>query len=268
MRTCLSVTAALGLIVAMSADSAAEPLAPTEPWTVDFAPAWCVAVRPFGDAQKPIFLTIKPAPEGDVVQLSVVKDGGSSLGMQEEATIDLGVGDPIKVKQLLYGTNKKTVRMVNFAGEQASRLAQASRLTWTMPGADRDLQTGSLAQLMEMLEKCRKDLRQYWNVPEGTQAKLASPPGLKKPLISLFSSDDYPSQAVWNRESGTASIMMLVDETGKLRDCMVTQTSGVATLDAMTCIIVRDRGKFIPAVGLDGKPARGVLTQRVRWVMP
>jgi protein TonB len=60
----------------------------------------------------------------------------------------------------------------------------------------------------------------------------------------------------------------MVDQTGALQDCLVEGTSGVATLDAMVCIVLRSRAKFHPAIDAQGKPARSVLSTRVKWVMP
>ena len=65
-----------------------------------------------------------------------------------------------------------------------------------------------------------------------------------------------------------ATIVALIDEKGEMADCAVIETSGIAALDAQTCFIMRKRGKFAPAIGQDGKPAKGVFTQRIRWEMP
>jgi protein TonB len=89
-----------------------------------------------------------------------------------------------------------------------------------------------------------------------------------KPLVSLFSTDDYPSDAVFKRQSGYAHVVVMVDEKGQIVDCTLIATSGIAVLDAQTCIILRKRGKFTPAIGADGKPTKGIFHQRVNWEMP
>ena len=107
-----------------------------------------------------------------------------------------------------------------------------------------------------------------WNASSATKALLKQEPRLDKPVVELFSTDDYPSQAVFAEQSGTAKVVGLIDEKGEMADCMVVETSGVAVLDAQTCNKVKERGKFSPAIGQDGKPAKSVFETRVRWVMP
>jgi protein TonB len=58
--------------------------------------------------------------------------------------------------------------------------------------------------------------------------------------------------------------VVLVDEAGKVADCTLLETSGVAALDAQTCAIIQRRARYKPAIGLDGKAARAVDTARIR----
>ena len=66
---------------------------------------------------------------------------------------------------------------------------------------------------------------------------------------------------------GAVSLALLIDEQGKVADCTVTQTSGVAALDAQSCAIIKERGKFSPAIGHDGKPAKSSWLQRINWAL-
>jgi len=77
-----------------------------------------------------------------------------------------------------------------------------------------------------------------------------------------------PWDAVRQGQSGLAHVVVLVDENGRMADCTLIATSGIAVLDAQTCIILRNRGKFAPAIGADGKPTKGTFHQRVNWEMP
>jgi TonB family protein len=122
----------------------------------------------------------------------------------------------------------------------------------------------SIGKVLDGLERCNADLRKYWNVGDAG-AKLSRYAQPKRPLRDYFSSSDYPAQAMQQMEEGSSTIMMMIDEGGGLKDCMVEQTSGIATLDAMTCAILRDRAKFEPARDALGKPVRSVLTTKVNW---
>jgi protein TonB len=125
-----------------------------------------------------------------------------------------------------------------------------------------------MTALMKTLANCRDSLRKYYHIDQALQDQLKSRARTVAPLVSIFSTDDYPAQAVFNRDSGLSSIVLLVDENGKLADCMVDQTSGVASLDAMSCQIIRQRAKFVPAIVPDGKPAKDAMTTRIRWERP
>jgi protein TonB len=81
----------------------------------------------------------------------------------------------------------------------------------------------------------------------------------------VFSDDDYPWAAMKKNQSGAITVAVLVDEKGKVSDCTVIETSGVASLDAQSCAIITSRARLRPAVGLDGKPAKGAFVQKIRW---
>jgi hypothetical protein len=246
----------------------AQPVAANGRWLVDYAEHQCVATREFGAAKDPWFLVIKPSPTSDVVQLVLVKDGGSSDAVQENAKLTLGKAPPFRVQQLRYAVKGKGFRLINLTAEQASALADAEVIEWTGDGLGRSFSTGPLKKLMKTLADCRSNLRDYWNINPDKAAAFKTQVKSVKPLVSYFSTDDYPRQAVWNRDGGLTSVVILVDEKGAVRDCMIDGTSGIATLDAMTCIVVRQRAKFEAATDKDGKPVRSFLMTRVRWAMP
>jgi outer membrane biosynthesis protein TonB len=123
-----------------------------------------------------------------------------------------------------------------------------------------------IGQVLDGLDKCNADLRHYWHADEAGLASLSKRATPLKPLRDYFSDSDYPGQADREGDSGISSVVLMVDETGKPRDCLVEETSGIATLDAQTCAILLERAKFAPALDAAGKPARSVFTQRVKWI--
>ena len=246
----------------------AKPLQPAGKWVVDFGDSRCVAQRIYGEAGNPIYLHVKAPAVGDGLQLSVAVKGSNGYGVQESAKLTFGNGAPIQLSQLRFGVEKKQVRMVNLTKAQIGQLASASELRWSTANLDYSMPLGPMGNLIKIVEKCRSTLGDYWNGTPEKMALLQQTPTMNTTIRRLFSTNDYPSQAVFNDQSGTAHIVALIDEKGQMADCMVVETSGAAVLDAQTCIIMRKRGKFSPAVGADGKPAKGIFAQRVRWEMP
>lgn len=245
--------------------AATTSLAPAGNWAVDYAERQCVASRRFDDRGKQLTLAIKPSPTSDVVQLNLLRPGREMAGVQVDAEVTYGEALPLKVKQLSYGTPTANIRQINLTGDQATLLASAKAVGWNASSENLSLNTGSLAPVMKALATCRADLRDYWNITPERSAKLRSPAKPAAGLVSLFSTNDYPPDAIRSEQSGTTSVVLLIDETGKVVECMIDGTSEIAVLDAKTCIVIRSRGKFTAALGEDGKPVRSYLMTRIRW---
>jgi len=242
-------------------------LAPLGKWQVDYDVEQCAASRQFGDARDPVTFMIKPSPTSDVVQLLLLMKGFESSARQLDAVVTLGDAPPVKVSQLNYGLQVRT-RLINLAADEASPLSRANKVVWQGRGADVELETGSLQRVMTTLEDCRKKLRDFWNISPERAQMVKQGPAPAKPIVTLFTSGHYPAQALRAGDSGTTSVMTLVDENGLVRECMIDQTSGYATLDAQTCIVIRNHARFQPALDHHGKPVRSYYGQRVRWEMP
>ena len=98
---------------------------------------------------------------------------------------------------------------------------------------------------------------------------LTSPePKSRQPLVTLFRFDDYPSEVLAKRESGTVVYDFEIGPDGKVSDCTVTESSGSKSLDRVTCEIIRKRARFKATIGPDGKPAVSHETGRVSWNLP
>ena len=259
---------ALGLVL-LSSPSLAEPkaMAPAGKWMIDFADQQCVAAREFGTADDMLHLAIKPSPGSEVVQVSLISNGNNAAGVQNDVQIAFDGDPPIRIKELQYGVQKKRARMINLTAEQADRMSSATSMDWLLRGTDRRLEIGSMTTVMKLLADCKKDLRAYWNAGlEESDFKKA--PKALKPLSKYFVSTDYPQQAWSAGDTGTTSVVMLIDEKGKLADCMVDATSGIPTIDAMTCLVLRQRAEYSPGIDANGKPARSMVAAKIKWQLP
>lgn len=261
---------------------AAAPLQPTGKWEVQYADSSCVAKRSFGDH----ILAIQPAPLGLTTRIIVEAPGRAMRARQYPATIvpEDGV-DGIKASTLIYPLATKGRRGMQvivptatmdriekggrlriFAGHKARKstggMADAAEKTQV------DLALGSTASLSSAMDTCMADLRKHWGMVDG---KLPEPPqrtSAKGDVRALFTGDDYPLDAMSANQSGTTRMLLMIDEKGNVIDCAVTESSGVATLDAMGCQVIRERARFTPALDANGKPTRDtVVTPPVRWMI-
>jgi len=87
-------------------------------------------------------------------------------------------------------------------------------------------------------------------------------------LNRLFSSDDYPMNAIRREEQGTVAFRLSISRRGSVADCVVTSSSGSDALDEATCDILERRAAYEPARNAEGKRVPDQDTGRIRWVLP
>ncbi|HYW14715.1 MAG TPA: TonB family protein [Allosphingosinicella sp.] len=104
--------------------------------------------------------------------------------------------------------------------------------------------------------------------PPPAPVREIKPARARANLASYVSDEDYPSAAVRNEEQGTTRFKLVVGADGRVQDCTVTGSSGSSALDSTTCKLMRQRAKFAPATGTDGKPTSDTVTNAIRWVLP
>jgi TonB family protein len=263
--------------------AAAEPFQPTGKWIVDFADAQCIATRNYGTVEDPLFLVLKAPVTGDVLQLAVVRNGTKYDAWQLEGEISFDDGQVIRASVLDFGVKKLGQRalMLNLPARDLTSMRQATslrirvrdagisklgtRLGVGATSAGYSFVLTQMAVLLKTLDTCTADLRNIWKVWDYEKGGAGLKQGPMGDLQGIFSGDDYPDIAQFKGQMGIVAFVLLIDEQGKVADCTVTQTSGVAALDAQSCAIVKERGKFKPAIGLDGKPAKSSYFQRINW---
>lgn len=113
---------------------------------------------------------------------------------------------------------------------------------------------------------------------EGPPSPPASPPKLEprtvKParakanLASYVSDEDYPSNAARNEEQGTTRFRLAVGPDGRVKECIVTSSSGSSALDATTCKLMKQRARFTPARNNRDEATSDSVTNAIRWVLP
>lgn len=257
-----------GLLLAQAA--AAAPLRqPIKGWVLDYGDTACTALRPYGRETAPTTLAFRPSPNGTVVRLIVVRPGGAPEASHFPVTLNIAAPrakvtalrfEPKETKADIFWINlpRSDLERLPAVRELAIRSDRAIDERFALPGIDK---------VLKGLDECNADLRKYWNVG-GAGVRLSKPATPVRPLAAYFSDRDYPAQAVDENAGGASLVMMMIDESGTLKDCLVEETSGIASLDAMACIALRQRARFKPALDEGGRPVRSVLTQRIVWRMP
>lgn len=90
------------------------------------------------------------------------------------------------------------------------------------------------------------------------------PPLLLNPT-TLLQPNDYPTRAAQKGESGIVSMLLSVDDHGRVTNCAVTESSGSAALDTGTCALLRRKARFKPATDATGNPVAGTHREMAAW---
>jgi periplasmic protein TonB len=85
---------------------------------------------------------------------------------------------------------------------------------------------------------------------------------------SLFSTADYPPDALRAHAQGRVSFHVEISAEGRVTNCEITGSSGRASLDAATCRILRTRARYHPARDAAGNPVPDTDNGWVAWRLP
>lgn len=96
----------------------------------------------------------------------------------------------------------------------------------------------------------------------------SGPAPAKGDLYPLFSTDDYPMEAIYREEQGTVAFRLSISRRGRVAGCEIVRSSGSRALDAATCNILAKRARFVPARDAEGKRTTDEYSGRIRWVLP
>jgi TonB family protein len=206
---------------------------------------------------------------GDVMQLTVMQKAKAPGSYQDDARITIGAEKPFETSMLAYRPQGSDLllRLMNLPLATFVPARSAQHIAVRSSGFKENFAVTQMSQVLNAMDECVADLRAMWNVFDSDGLRSEHKQRATANLVDLFKDSDYPVAAAQGRFEGTVKVALLIDETGKLSDCSVVQTTGVALLDAQACALIKKRAKFQPAMGPDGKPAKDALFQRITWRM-
>ncbi|HEY0147657.1 MAG TPA: energy transducer TonB [Allosphingosinicella sp.] len=261
--TCfLAASAMLAIVPAQSA-----PLQPDKKWNVDYGETHCVASRAYGTDKDPVTFALRPSASGKIVRLMIIRRGMTFDPHHIKVTVS-HAATPTKTTALAFGARDKKLEIfwINLEREALDGIGASEKLVVRGSGLNEEFALPQIGAVLTALQTCNDDLRKYWNADDdaGTSA-IAAHARSVKPLAAYLDDKDYPTQALAEGASGKSRMTLLVDETGALKDCTVDETSGIASLDAMGCLVFMERAKFTPARDAAGKPVRSVVSTSITW---
>lgn len=115
-----------------------------------------------------------------------------------------------------------------------------------------------LAEAVRAKPGCLRDKYERAGFDPGLNDVVAKFSDFEEDLSGIFSSADYPKQALRLEQSGEVRVIVLIDERGKASDCRIDSTSGVTLLDKTTCDVIERRLKTKPARNAAGEAIRSL----------
>ena len=278
----ISLRRALPLVAFLGAapSTATEPLRqPTGKWVVDYGETYCTASRAYGTPERPLTLGFRPALQGSVVRLVLVRAGRVATPHHFPVSINAAASgrettglrftsDNRKLDAVWINLDPALLESVRRMKEVAIKGGTGGNALFGFSKVDERFALPGIDAVLKALATCNENLRKHWNAGEGAAAQLSQPATLLTPPRELLRNTDYPSQALRELKSGRIKVTLLVDENGAAKDCMIEETSGVATLDAMGCGRLQQRARFKPALDASGKPARSVYATGIAFIIP
>jgi TonB family protein len=164
--------------------------------------------------------------------------------------------------------SKERVYLLNMPSVDFASVRQAKALSVRSEGLNETFALSDMEPLLRIMDECVADLRRVFNVGAAGTDPVSLRSRAKANLASLFSDQDYPDVAVMEGQSGKVAFALLIDEDGRVADCTIVATSGVPSLDAQACALLKIRAKFEPALDKDGRPAKDSAVGRIIWRMP
>lgn len=267
-------TIVLGALLVTSApETPAAPLAPTTPWTVEYADNLCVLSRDYVTDKGKITFGVRPWPMGDSVEIVLLQPASYGVGIQNgKATITLMpsiVAIPATYSSYVTTKSKMRIATVDIPSTALGQLGSSTGIEIAIAGKPPvSLTLGKMKGALGALSMCTDDLLRSWHLDPSEQLRIATPAQPIQSVNDWIGTDDYPPDALLRESQGAVTITWTIDTEGRITNCGVAATSGDPALDSAACATITKRGRYKPAIDKDGKPIAVHSTRRVVWLLP
>lgn len=238
-------------------------------WRVDWVDSRCTLVRQ-ETGIRPLLFMLDMLPGSGALRVTIVDPAWSDFAAAEAAGMPVvlepgglvtgtarAIRNPAGNGVELWGIDESA--LAAFAAARSVGLGRdgGMALQIPLPGAEAAVRS---------LRGCADKALLSWGVDPAARAALSRFP---KPAgggpLSWFRAKDYPKSARRNRIAGNVVVRIAVDVAGRPAGCDVVESAGHAALDERTCRVIRERGRFEPALDSRGKPVASQQVFRAQW---
>jgi TonB family protein len=262
---------AWGILIAAGALATAPASAAQPRWVADWGVDQCTLIQK-AEGQRPALVALARNPASGVTTLTLLDPAWKTAPVRRAEELQLLV-EP-------SGRSFPGLRPVTMVGGPAVQVSREDdALTAELPRMQAvSLRRGG-ATLLRMpvagaakaaaaLRECEDALLRDWGVDPAVYATLRAKPEPVQAVAALVSEADYPADARNAGAMGTTGATVLVNPDGRVAKCLVTSSSGNASLDAKTCRLLSERARFTPAVDAQGRKVLAPFATSIGWALP
>ena len=269
----------------------ASGLAPSTPWTLDYADDSCALRRSFGDGQA--YFEMRRFSPASSLQITVASEALKARDLfafqyrwsdepewREAGRLRIRLGDDlggvifvagfVDVPDDLIegGDDDLYLRSIDWRAierEAAARTDSIEVRGTTLRGRTRGdlrLQLGNLEAPLKALNECVDELVTHWNIDVEAH-KTLSRPAMPVDFAASSSMIGYPPKMVRRNMPGLVNIRLSIDEAGRVTACHIQMPLSDSEFEASSCADIQHAFEFEPALDKDGKPIASYWTTRV-----
>lgn len=272
LATAFALAAAVFSFSASASDTPTA-LSPSGNWNVDFAPNKCRLARIFGEGENRHLLFIEQYWPGKHFGLTVSGPGlkrwhsRARTKLQFSSEREPFTTEPFKGDTETFGPamiyssvslengtqgDEQDGGAVPFLDTELANTVEFIELR--QGGKALRLDTGPLGEAFEVLNRCTEDLLRDWGLDaEKLKTATRRPTFENKRSVVRQILRTYPAAALNRGEQGIFRMRALIDENGKVTDCVINEATTADRLESPACKAMR-KARFSPALDASGEP--------------
>jgi len=265
-------------------------LAPSSPWTIDYAADSCALRRTFGSGKEQAFLEMRRFAPGWGLQTTIASSRAGARfdrnvryrftddaewqypGLGLAVTLDNGLKGAIVEPPLVELPELEAIEddaeraayfsAIDFRAIERQQAAAIDSLSVRGLGREFTLQLGKLEAPIGALQDCVDELTTHWNIDveaHKTLTRKATPVNWRAGSRML----DYPPRMAREGMPGLVNVRLAIDETGKITGCSIQMPLSDPAFEESSCDDIQHAFDFDPALDKDGKPIASYWITRV-----
>ena len=283
-----------GAVASPAPAEAAQGLAPSSPWTLDYDADSCALRRTFGSGSDQAIVEFRRFGPGLTLQTIVgsssqkARNSGRFRYRFDEAedwqiaeytiAMELQNGysavlftSPLSVpSSVVIGDLPQTESSPSWDAIEAAEREHAATIDEiTLIGAfgrQVTLQLGSLEKPIEALQGCVDELMGHWDIDVEAHKSLTRP-AVPVNLAEVPRMMDYPPRMIRERMPGLVNVRLAIDEVGRVSDCRIQMPLSDPAFEESSCADIQHALDFDPALDKDGQPIASYWITRVVFTL-